>query len=595
MKFCAFDAETTGRVPEFTSGALWSDETKLYTESHSEFIAAMQWHAKHGYIFAAHNAEYDTAVTLWNASQDVAVHYINDAYDCGYWTWGKGRQRAQIWDTVRLAAGMPLSELGKSIGLPKYPTPRALVGEDDWRPSWMCDEHGKRECVECYNLRDAEIVWSWCNMLREWIETYGLSLRKSLPGNAVQLWQLWDVNLQQSIYDPRIRALARAAIHGGRCEVYKYGSLAGVNAHDVRSHYGAIMAEHELVDCNSLQYATSAEADGAWLEHEGAVEATVWIEPQHIPPLPAVMGERVYFPVGQVRGAWPIGELRQALPYGVEILEIHRVAHGSQTYKPFNTTARALLELREEALRNDDPRQMIYKFLLNALPGRLAMRDTHTRRIYRRFVRTMTQKELSGHDIESAGGALFVSKEIDYDKPSRTSNPLWAAEILGEGRMRLYDHLVLAGSSACYCDTDSVHATSRLPTGAGNPGDLVDKGYWDTATYFGAKLYRLSSYDGRSEVRARGIPSNKADQYLRDGHAQYQTTLSVKEAVRAGLPAGTWIDIDRSMHYGIGYRTIHDASVLRDGNGYSPTSPVVFATDVDGSITMTNDIITSER
>lgn len=594
MKFCAFDVETEGRIPRFKSGAVWSDETQFYSESHREIVEAMRFHARKGYIFAAHNAEYDTAVALWNAGEDVAVHYINDAWDCGYWTWGKGRQRAQIWDTVRLAAGMPLSELGAAIGVPKYATPRVLVGEDDWRPSWVCDRHGQRECIECYNLRDAEIVWCWCNMMREWIESYGLNLRKSLPGNAIQLWQLWDINLQQSVYDSRVRALARAAIHGGRCEVFKYGSVVGVNTYDIRSHYGAILADARMPDCHQLRYETSGISWERVRDAEGVIDASVWVEPQHVPPLPATHNERVYFPIGTVRGAWPISELRYATYHGVEVLRVHRAAWTDKTYYPFRITAPTLLDMREHALSSSDPRQMIYKFLINAIPGRLAMRDTHTRRIYRRYHPSMTKTDLQGAELESVGGALFVAREVNYDKASRTSNPLWAAEILGQGRTRLHGCLVMARSHLCYCDTDSVHTTSSMEPGPDVPGSLVFKGYWDKARYLGAKLYRLEQYEGAHEVKARGIPKRHADAYFADGRARYQTTLSIREAVKSGMPAGTWIDIDRSMQYGIGYRTIHDPSALRDDHGYSPTSPVVFASDYDGSITLTNDVIRPE-
>lgn len=589
MKFCAIDTETEGREPKFKSGALVSDEARFYTESHVEFITAMQFHARRGYTFAAHNAEYDSSVALWNYGADLSIHYINDAYDCGYWTWGSPRQRAQVWDTVRLSAGMSLADLGEALGVPKYPTPRRLLGEDDWRPSWVCEEHGKRECLECYNMRDAEIVWCYVNMLREFCETHGIALRRSLPAIVVGLWRQWDVNLQQSIRSDKVRSLARAAYHGGRCEPFKYGSCGYVNTYDVRSHYGAILASASLPDCNTLRY---GERDIDWhsiADSSGAVEATVWIEPQHIPPIPAVHNHRVYFPVGTVRDAWPIPELRNATSYGVEVLRIHRATYTDKTYNPFATTAPALLEMREDALERGDPRQLLYKFLLNAVIGRLGMRDIQTRRIYRRWNRNLTPEQRRGYELESSNNQVFMVKEIGYEKPSRTANPLWAAIILGEGRMRLYSHLIQAGQSALYCDTDSVHSQSLLPTGDGSPGTLINKGDWNRSLYLGPKLYRLESDTGEFEVRAKGIPRSAADEYVREGHAKFNTTLSVREAVQRGLPASTWIETERMLGYGIGARTINDPSVLRDRNGYSPTSPVVFASDPDGSTVVTNE------
>lgn len=591
MKFCAVDVETIGDVPQFKSAALWSDDAKLYTESHDEFIIAMRWHAQKGFKFAAHNAEYDGNVLLWNRGEDFTIHYINDSYDCGYWTWGTERQRSQLWDTVRLSAGMSLAELGEALGLPKWPTPKALLGEDDWRPSWVCDEHSKRECIECYNLRDAEIVWAYCNMLREWMESNLCTLHRSLPGNAVALWKQWDPGMQRIIVDPRIKALGRAALHGGRVEVFKYGALRAVNTYDSRAHYAAILASIELPDTDTLVYRESVNDVTDVLEGEGVIDATVWVEPQHIPPLPAVHDDHLYFPVGTFRGQWPICELRNALGWGATILKVHRAAWTHQMMRPFAITAQALLDLREQARGHGDPKQLIYKFLANAIPGRLGMREAQTRRIYRRWRPGLTRTQTIGYDLESSANYVFLAKEISHVAPSATANIVWASQVLGHGRMRLFGRLLLAGPSAVYCDTDSVHSTSALGVGDGSPGSWIDTGLWDSALYLGPKLYRLESDTDGATVRAKGIPRKHAAEYIESGRAQFQTTLSVREAIHRGLPAGTWVEAHREMGHAPGYRTIHDPAVLRDRSGYSPTSPVVFASDYDGSVTMTNDIM----
>ena len=590
MKFCAVDVETTGAVPQFKSAALWSDETKLYTTSHREFLDAMRAHGRKRYIFVAHNAEYDGNVLLWNAGEDFSIHYINDTYDCGYWQWGNERQRSQLWDTVRLAAGLPLAVIGEAMGMPKYPTPKSLLGEDDWRQSWVCDEHSKRECLECYNLRDAEITWSFVNMLREWLESNLVTMRKSLPGNAVELWKQWDRDQQKSIRSPMVRDLARLAFHGARNEVFKYGRVGYVNTYDRRSHYGEILASMELPDTSTLRYADSDVDYASAINGEGVIEATVWVEPQHIPPLPAVHDNRLYFPVGTFRGAWPIRELRHALPYGTTVLDVHRAAWTHTMCRPFAITAPALLEAREKARATGDPREMIYKFLINAVIGRLGMRDVQTRRIYRRWRPGISPRERIGYDLESSSNYVYMVKEIEHVKPSRTSNIVWAANILGEGRVRLLQRLLLAGTHAVYCDTDSVHSTTAMPVGAGGPGDWISTGDWDSSLYLGAKLYRLDNQAGESTSRAKGIPRHAAESYLSSGKAVFSESLSVREAIQRGMPSGTWVEAHRTMGHAPGTRTIHDPSVLKDKQGYSPTSPVVFASDYVGGVTITNDI-----
>lgn len=576
MKICAIDIETTGPLRDWHSGALWSDETTFYTTSRDEFISALRSHARQRFTFFAHNAEFDGTAVFWDSGEDFRIHFINDLYDCGYWRFGTADRNAQLRDSVKLSAGMSLAMLGEAIGIPKYPTPAALKGEDDWRQSWMCDSHDRRECVECYNLRDAEIVWSFVNALREWCDEHGVTLRKSLPGIAMDLWRQWDGDVHQQVPLREIRELARNAHHGGRCEVYKYGVVPWVRTHDIRSHYGWLLATMELPDCTAMTYSRQAMTFDSIADALGVVDATVDVEQQHIPPLPCVHDNRVYFPVGRFRGQWTIPELANAIEYGASVVQVHEAAWTHKTVKPFQVTASALLDLRERALKHGDNRQLIYKLLINSIVGRLAMRETQVRRIYRRWKPGMTVQQLQGYELESSANAVYACREIDQQVRSRHSNILWASHITAAGRTKLYGFMRQADVNLVYVDTDSVHSTCAMPTGPDMPGQLVDKGEWDRSVYVGPKLYHLSSSDGRREVRAKGIPADAAEEYINDGKTTFQRSLSIREAIERGLPAGTWIDTSRKLGYGIGARTVHDYAAVKDRDGYSPTSAVVF-------------------
>lgn len=583
MKICAIDVETVGALREWHSGALWSDETTLYTTSRNEFLSALRSHARQRFTFFAHNAEFDGTAAFWDGGEDFRIHYVNDVYDCGYWRFGTADRNAQLRDTVKLSAGMSLAMLGDAIGLPKYATPSALLGEDDWRPSWMCDAHDRRECVECYNLRDAEIVWSFVNALREWCEANGIQLRKSLPGMAMELWRQWDGDVHQHVPSREIRDLARKSHHGGRCEVFKYGVVPWVHTHDIRSHYGWLLATMELPDCTTLTHSRQRVEFDDIANAVGIVDATVDVEQQHIPPLPVVHEDKVYFPVGRFRGQWTIPELANAIDHGASIVCVHEAAWTHKIVKPFQMTASALLDLRERALQHGDNRQLIYKLLLNSIVGRLAMRETQVRRIYRRWKPGMTADQLRGYELESSANAVYACREIGQQIHSKSSNVLWAASITAAGRVKLYHHMRQADTSLVYVDTDSVHSTSAVATGPDMPGQLVSKGEWDRGVYVGPKLYHLSSEDGRRETRAKGIPASAAEAYINDGRTTYQRSLSVREAIAHGLPAGTWIDTSRELGYAIGARTVHDFAAVSERDGYSPTSPVVFLpSDVGG-------------
>lgn len=588
IKLCAFDIETTGRNPQFTAGAIFSDSTVGYYTHAVDMIEAMRTHARQGYTFLAHHAEYDTAILLWGNGEDVTINYANNQYSSASWRYGSGRRTRPIWDNMRLCAGLPLSELGDSIGLPKLPMPLKLADPDDWRQDWVCDRHVVPGCIECYVTRDAEIVWSYANAMREWLEAYGLELRNSLPRSAIELWLKLDPGKNQGLRHKQIRSLARAAFHGGRCEVFQYGNVGRVYTADIRSFYGSLLRSIWLPDMGTLQYSEGMQCRFPDGMEDGCIEATVTISPQHIPPLPLAYHDRVYYPVGTARGCWPISELRAALSHGVEIIKIHRMAWTDQLIQPFPMVAGTLLELRESLRSQGDARELVAKFILNAIPGRLGMREESERVTYRRWRKGMTMEDASGCELESQGQSLYLAKRSTLRRPSRYANVLWSAIILGHARTILNQHLRVAGPDLLYCDTDSVHSISPLPIAGEMPGMLRDTGVYDTGLYLGSKFYSLETYEGKTEARAKGIPRKHAVEFVRNRHVAYQTAMGVVDGILRGVKPCVWVDVDRVARYAPGTRTILEPAVLTGEASRSATAPVVLTMEDAGLQIMTD-------
>lgn len=584
-QFCAFDVETRGADAVFRSGALYWDGDGMFYEDPHAMIGQMRQLARAGYTFAAHYAEYDSTVLLWRHGEDLTLHYLNNLYSCGYWKFGRSRRNAQLWDTFKLAAGLSLADLGEAIGCPKYETPKRLLDPDDWRPDWVCETHGTPGCIICYNLRDAEIVWRYVTLLQEWIETHGVEMKRSLPGMAVALWQSWDLDKSQTLHSAQVRKLARTAYHAGRCEVFRYGVQHDVRVYDFRSHYGAIMAGAELPDCRQLTYSPqlprSWDPDGK----HGVVEAEVRVPALRCPPLPVVHGERVYYPTGRFRGAWAISELRRAIAAGVSVSWWGTAAWSPATVQPFTVTAPALLEAREQYRRQGSPLEVVPKLLLNSIPGRLGLREVQLRRIYRRWHAGVSLDELQGAELEAAGDAVYMVREHEVHRAPAASNPLWAAEITALGRIRLLDQLQRADRELVYCDTDSVHTLGTLDAGADRPGQLVLKDEYQVGRYLAPKLYRLESYTGNVEVKARGIPRRVAREFFERGSAHYQTSLGIVEALQRGVAPGTWVDVDRVRGLQLAARIPLNPRALAEPDQSSDTVPVAFEQDPDGGLT----------
>lgn len=582
IQIAAFDIETTGKNPEFKCGSIFSDSLAEYYDDPQIMLSAMRALARKRYTFIAHNAEYDSTILFWKQGEDYEVKYLNNTYSCGYWRYGPGKRRAPVWDSFRLGAGLPLTDLGEGIGIERYETPKKLLDPNDIRQDWVCSVHDRPGCIECYNLRDAEIVWAYINMMREWLDRYGLSLRKSLPSIAMALWQLWDPGQQQNLQSRTIRDFARKALHGGRCEAFRLGSCGMVSTIDRRAHYGHILAQASLPDLSTLTYRENPNPTHIDYSGEGIIAATVEIDSQFAPPLPIVDGNRTYFPVGVCKGYWPLAEIRHALDYGVRVHRVSHIAASKSVVRPFATTAPALLELREEYRRTGDPRELIPKFLINSIVGRLGLREDHEIVSFQRYNASTPREAFQNSEIESSGGALYITKRHNFYRPSSTGNVLWAACICGTGRETLYDKMVEAGDRLVYVDTDSVHSTQALPAGIDAPGQWINTGVWDTSYYVGPKLYHLETYLGAQQVRAKGIPRDKALEFLHAGETVYQSPQHVIEAIARNSHPAMWVDVTRTMGTGLGGRVCLDDQAMRSGVGYSLTKPHIFLVSDSG-------------
>jgi hypothetical protein len=576
LRLCAFDVETQGRSPEFVCGSIFSDSTVAYYTNPTEMVETLRAHARKGFKFIAHNAEYDIATLLWANGEDVSIRYANNQYMTAAWRYGNGQKTATVWDNMRLCAGLSLEALGEAIGIPKYPMPRRLKDGEDIRQDWVCQTHSNPGCYECYCTRDAEIVWSYANALSEWLGAYGLSLHYSLARSAIDLWRLLDPDKQQSIHSHELRRFARESNYGGRCEPFTYGNVGRVYTSDFRSCYGSILHRIELPDMPSLRLSSGdmgiLSADTCY----GVCRATVSIDAQYIPPLPVRYADRTYYPVGRCTGVWTLAELRTAMAHGVTVESVGQSYHTETTVRPFATVADVLLTRRESLRNSHDSRELACKYLMNAIPGRLAMRDATEIVSYRRWRQGDNGHTANGADIERVGRDVFLARRSTLTRPSMTSNVLWAAHILSEARAKLYRQLVIHGEHALYCDTDSIHSSRPIDCGPDLPGELRDTGVFDTGIYLGAKFYSLETFDGKSDARAKGIPRTYAVEFIKNRHISYQTALGVADGILRGVSPAIWVDVDRVARYAPGTRMIVEPGVLTGEVARSITAPVVF-------------------
>jgi DNA polymerase type B, organellar and viral len=575
VKFAGFDIETNGPAATYLSGAVFWDGGSLYTDDPRQLIAQLRRLGRSGYTLGAHNAEYEVTNLLWRYGEEVSVHYHQGHFTGAYWGAARSRRKVQVWDSYRLSGGLPLDVLGEAMHLPKWPTPQRLLGIDPDRYIWICERHDRGECQECYNVRDAEIVWAFLTQLTAWLEPHGVALSRTLPKVAYDLWLKVSPGEQQTASSPEVRQLGRDAYHGGRCEAFMFGTVQGVFTYDRKYYYASLLRDAPMPDCRRLISGVPSLETIADPENLGVVEATAWVPEMHIPPLPVVVGGVICYPVGTIRGVWTFGELRAALARDCSILEFGRGVWSAHRVYPFGLVAGTLIEARQAFEAAGDAREIIPKQLANALAGRLGMDERQERWIFKRWRAGMSSINRKGWSLETDRTHMYLCRQQRIVGVAKGANVLWAAHITAAGRVQLQGDLEAAGDSLVYCDTDSIHSLKELPSVEGIPGGLRSTGYFDQGLYLGPKLYRLESYDGASLIRAKGVPRRAAEEFLTSGRATYQTVLGVIKGIAIGREPGQWLEVERSRRTIIAARQLLNPKALREPDQLSETVPVV--------------------
>lgn len=599
MRFAAFDVETTGQLASWESGAVVSPDRRVWTADRREWLEAMREEARAGSVLVAHHAEYDVTHGLWAAGEDVTCHYFNGSFTLGFWRWKRSGPAARIWDSYGLSAQRPLHLVGQELGLPKLERPQLLTAAyqarrdawtaqegaagqgGDWshpdRFRWFCERHRVGECLECYNLRDCDIVLGYVQQLVAELEGYGIRPSSTLAGNAAKLWTVLDPGRQQRLRSDQVRRLARAAYHGGRTEAFRYGTYRPVFTHDVRNQYLAIMRDRQFPDCSALFYSSRAGSSIDLDQVEGVVECEVTTPDLHVPVLPVVHGDQVFYPVGRFRGVWTIAELRAAIERGYQVTDWGAAAWSRRTVQPFQTYAGVVLERRRHLAQQQDPRELAWKTIGNALSGRLGTSSGGEKQVYRRRVAGLQAKDRAGSELNFAGLTAFLSWRHRVPTEPQGANVLWAAHVTGYGRLQLQEHLEAAGDELLYCDTDSVFATRPLVTVEDEPGRLRDTGVYQEGVFLGPKLYRLTTREGVTVVRAKGVPQRVAEEYFAAGKVVYETATGVIEAIARGIEPGRWEPVERTRRSAPARRQPTNPAALLDRDQTSETVPLAFA------------------
>lgn len=364
--------------------------------------------------------------------------------------WRKGQHTIQVVDTLNIWR-MPLSKVGKSIGLPKLEMPELNAPQSDWTT---------------YNKRDVQIIMGACIKWWDFLKTNDLGgFASTLAAQAMRSYR-HKFMTSQILIDDNVDALqlAREALHGGRCECHYIGTChEAIYKLDINSQYPAIMASEYLPAriIGSYNNVTIDELT-KWVD-EYCVTAKVLIDTDE--PVYAVFhNKKLVFPIGQFHTTLSTPEIAYALQnnhikqvysaavYEREILFADYVAY-------FHTYRQKCRDAKNEADAQNA------KLMMNALFGKWAQKGIY----YEKITETQDRSiELwTEHDVETGKTYKMrqyagIIEQQGEDIEARESHPSIAAHITAHGRMQLWGLMQMVGvGNYYYCDTDSLWVNEK--------------------------------------------------------------------------------------------------------------------------------------
>lgn len=420
------------------------------------------------------------------------------------------------------------------------------------------DPASRRE-LETYLRGDLACTRDMLLALIQFAREHDLDLMGTIGSSAYRT-AARRLNLPRADWNARDYMFARSAYFGGRTQVFRPRSAHGYRC-DVNSAYIAALSKLEVPIGKPFRALSPHETTRYYDRGlEGILEASVFVPPCHIPPLPVRIPSRIAYPVGKFVGTWTALELRAAVERGARILSVGKSLWWRERAPLFRDFTHELWDIRASVGPRTAFGQWI-KWKANSFTGKTAQHpivdtveinpdlsdelkfcpadfDCHDRRL---------ESDISPCCAHRCNGLCGVWKAIDRNNKVWTkkewriadcAHVQWAAYLTAYERIYLLDQLCDDGQdgwSAVYCDTDSCYSEIKRTYQIGlELGWWKDEGeYWDFLAV-APKTYRYRSEEGE-EAKAKGIPNAIENWYrLREGVPIDRGVLSFKAAARAG-------------------------------------------------------------
>ncbi len=508
--FIAWDIETyvdpSPKKGEFMFGGVYDGRQYIYFKDRERLKSFLTRSCFGGVTFVAHNAEYDINRTflddphLERFYMGSRLIYARYPVANGYRTLDSGKRVSQrkyiyFWDTWNLAS-VSLERIGELFNYKKL----KIEFQNRITQKYIG-----------YNERDCKITYKFAVRYQEIVNGFGGNMKSTIAGCAMDIFRRNYLAEDFEFWKPPKDILMnfRSAYYGGRTEVFNMNEFNNVYYYDINSSYPAAMHSKPLPVLDTWQ-------NGVNLDKEGCSYVEVKVKDTQYPVLP-FRGEKVLFPVGTWRGWYYNNELRYAVENG-DVLRPIRGYHFHKSYPVFNEYVVALYSARRAT--PDKVENWVYKYLMNSLYGRFAMRSR---------LDLFTGKKV---------------KRIFSDSPS--SNVIWSGYITAYGRIAL--HKLIVKSDSIYCDTDSTMTLKKLKGTSKKLGGFSLEKEWYSFRAFAPKHYQYQEKKGdKKKQKLKGVPDRAIK--LAENHYRFERPMKYKGFLKnkQGHKLSDWISVDKRL------------------------------------------------
>jgi hypothetical protein len=330
-------------------------------------------------------------------------------------------------------------------------------------------------------------------------------LNVTVASTAMKCFRVGFLQVSMSIpADAKVKCFLRSGYTGGRVEVFRYGKSEGVTVYDINSLYPSVMQRIRV----PYSYR------GYWTKKIRPTSVGCFLvkfrqKRRDIPAVLMVKGKSVYEGVG-VYYTPELQYLKAVDPQcRVEVVQGYTFFDCAVLFRSFVSK---MYQLRMTDYHG--PIGYLCKLLGNSLYGKWGQKS-----FTKSIVRFREKSEIREH-IPIHGPSLLTPinpqkgiYSLLEEKTCEHEHVAIAGLITSAARVELHMGLCQVPlSSLCYCDTDSVHTTSKLPDEiVGSELGKFKVEFHGQGCYCGKKMYALRkenpAYIGgyETKIRAKGV------------------------------------------------------------------------------------------